>query len=303
VARRRRARPRTRRRALSEAQGPVAPRGLAVRRTRERYQPKPLLGPDARWWLRQISWVLGAALLGLGIRAFGFEAYRIPTGSMLQTLLVGDHLFVNKFSYGPRVPGTNIRIPGLRDPALGDVVVFTVAHEGQRIYPADERPELRKIEFVKRIIGLPGDRIEVRGGLVFVNGAAVRGAKTSRDFVDSEGRSLDVYRASIGGHSFEVLSDPDVAAGIPGEAEPNAGPSSVLRVPAGRYFMMGDNWDYSADSREWGTVRDVDIKGPVSVLYWSWDYGGSYWRLFDPRASWEMLTTRMRWSRIGQVVD
>ena len=107
----------------------------------------------------QISTLLLAVLIALGIRAFLVEPYRIPSGSMFPTLLVGDHLFVNKFVYGIKVPFTRIRLPGLREPERGEVVVFTVAKRGGQTFPADQRPELATEEFVKRIVGLPGDRI------------------------------------------------------------------------------------------------------------------------------------------------
>ncbi|MFP8874953.1 MAG: signal peptidase I, partial [Myxococcota bacterium] len=128
----------------------------------------PQRGPTRRAW-DQISTLLLAILIALTIRAFVIEPFRIPSGSMLPTLLIGDHLFVNKFVYGVKLPFTEIRLPGFREPRRGDIVVFVVARDGDAIVPADRRPELPRDDFVKRIVGLPGDRIEVRHGIVYVN--------------------------------------------------------------------------------------------------------------------------------------
>ncbi len=124
--------------------------------------PEPVAaGALARIW-EQASTLLLAIAIALTIRTFVIEPFRIPSESMLPTLLIGDHLFVNKFAYGAAVPFTDIRLPGLRDPRRGDVVVFTVAREvGRaipRIHPADQRPDLPRDDFVKRIVGLPGER-------------------------------------------------------------------------------------------------------------------------------------------------
>ena len=129
----------------------------------------------------QISTLLVAVLIALGIRAFVIEPYRIPSGSMLPTLLIGDHLFVNKFIYGVKIPFTDLRLPGLREPERGDIVVFTVAQQGAQTFPADQRPDLPREEFVKRIIGLPGDRIDFRAGPGLRERRADRGAAARRD--------------------------------------------------------------------------------------------------------------------------
>jgi len=236
-------------------------------------------------------WTLALAILiALGIRAFVIEPFRIPSGSMLPTLLIGDHLFVNKFIYGPRIPFTEIRLPGLREPERGDIIVFEVARGvGGRqagIYPADERPELPRDDFVKRLVGLPGDELSVVNGRVFVNGEEMSWAETGDSFVDAHGRTLSWYRESLGACLHDVLDDP-----VPGVG---GAPPRTLTVPEGRYFMMGDNRDWSNDSRGWGTVRLEEMKGPAFFLYWSWDVNGSAVQFLNP---WNWLTAEKRWDR------
>jgi signal peptidase I len=241
----------------------------------------------------QISTLLVAVLIALCIRAFVIEPYRIPSGSMFPTLLVGDHLFVNKFIYGIKLPFTDIRLPGLRDPERGDVAVFTVAQRGSQTYPADQRPDLPREEFVKRIIGLPGDRIAFRGGRVFVNGEPVEARALGETFEDDAGNSLAVSEVTLGDRSFRTLDDPHVTF---------PGPADTITVEPGRYFMLGDNRDHSKDSRFWGSVRLAEIKGPAFILYWSWDFNGSWGQLLNPLTLFDLLTQKMRWDRIGDRV-
>jgi signal peptidase I len=203
----------------------------------------------ARLW-DQVSALVLAVGIALCIRAFVVEPFRIPSGSMLPTLLIGDHLFVNKFIYGPKIPFTDIRLPGLREPERGDVVVFAVARSNSRIFPADLKPDLPRDDFVKRIVGLPGDRIEVRGGHVYVNREQVELIDTATTFVDDTGRPLMLQRERLAGCDHEILDDPN-SLGISGKS---------FTVEPGRYFMMGDNRDHSNDSRVWGTVKLVDIQ-------------------------------------------
>jgi signal peptidase I len=235
-----------------------------------------------------------AILLALSIRAFVIEPYRIPSESMLPTLLIGDHLFVNKFVYGIKVPFTDLRFPGLREPERGDVVVFTVARDARGgIFPADQRPELSHDQFVKRLIGLPGDVVEVRAGELFVNGARIEHEDTGATFADKDGRELRVGRERLPGHEHSVLDEPR-----------SFGPElRPLTIPEGRYLMMGDNRDYSNDSRIWGTVRKAEMKGPAFVLYWSWDWDGPWLDLLKPTMWWELMTSRMRWERIGDSIE
>jgi signal peptidase I len=248
--------------------------------------------PPLRGLLEQVQTILVAMVLALGIRAFVIEPYRIPSGSMLPTLLIGDHLFVNKFLYGIQIPWTDIRLPAVRGPQRGDVVVFTVARDGRDIVSADRRPELPRDRFVKRIVGLPGDTIEVRNGAVTVNGEPVERWETGEAFADGSGRSLKIFRERLGEREHAGLDDPL----RPGE-------EGRFVVEDERYFMMGDNRDDSNDSRSWGTVRLDEFKGPAFVLYWSWDFNGSWASLANPLTWWELMTQRMRWTRVGDRIE
>ena len=205
----------------------------------------PIIGKEKskiREYAESIAWALVLAFI---IRSCIVQAFEIPSGSMEDTLLVGDHLFVNKFIYGIKIPFIDKRVLKLRDPQRGDVMVF-------------EFPEDRSKDFIKRVIGVPGDEIQVRDKQVYVNGA--------------------LYR-----NPHEVHKETDL---LPREQGPrdNFGP---VRVPAKSYFMMGDNRDRSYDSRFWGFVPESDIVGKALIKYWSWD-----------KDSW-----RVRWDRIGRLIE
>lgn len=235
-----------------------------------------------------------AVALALAIRAFIVEPYRIPSESMLPTLLIGDHLFVNKFAYGVKIPFSDARLPALRAPERGDVVVFNVARDARGgIFPVDERSDLPTDQFVKRLIGLPGDTVEVRGGELYVNGALIPHEDTGETFRDKDHRVLRVGRENLGGHVHAVLDEPRING-------PELRPTTL---PPDRYLMMGDNRDLSNDSRIWGTIRLADMKGPAFVLYWSWDWDGGWLELVNPLTWWELLTNRMRWDRIGDGIE
>ena len=189
--------------------------------------------------------IIWAMLFALIIRTFVVQAFKIPSGSMENTLAVGDQLLVNKFIYGVKIPFTDTRFLALRHPERGDVLVFRF-------------PEDRSKDFIKRVIGLPGDRVEVREKQVFVNSQPYR-------------------------HPREVHKEQQV---LPREAAPrdNFGP---VTVPAGSYFMMGDNRDRSYDSRFWGFIREGDIRGKALIKHWSWD-----------KDAW-----RVRWREIGRMIE
>jgi signal peptidase I len=170
-----------------------------------------------------------AILLAVVIRWGIVQAFKIPSGSMLPTLQIGDHLLVNKILYGPRIPYTGARLFRLRPPHRGDIVVFA--------YPQDDTKD-----FIKRVIGEPGDTVEVRSKAVYING-----------------KQLD---DPWGVHADSIV----YPAGF--EKRDNFGP---VTVPPGQYFCMGDNRDKSYDSRFWGFVEDARIRGKAFILYWSWD--------------------------------
>jgi signal peptidase I len=242
--------------------------------------------------LDQLITIGFAVLIAVGIRVFVIEPFRIPSESMLPTLLVGDHLFVNKFLYGARIPFTDLRLPALREPRRGDVVVFEVARQDGAIYPADRYPDLPRDRFVKRIVGMPGDTIEVSGRTVKIEGVPLDRKLLDPVFVAPTGHPLRHGVEVLDGRSHAVLEDP--TASLRDHAP--------TRIEPGRYFMMGDNRDHSNDSRSWGTVRFEEFKGPAFVLYWSWDWNGSWGELLRPATWWSLFSEKMRWERIGDAI-
>lgn len=167
-----------------------------------------------------------ALILAFFIRSFVVQAFKIPSGSMLQTLQIGDHLLVTKFAYGVKIPFTNIMVFEREGPERGDVIVF-------------DFPEDPSKDFIKRVVAVPGDVIEIREKRVFLNG--------------------------------EELSEPyiqhvDASTSVP--RRDNFGP---VMVPENKYFVMGDNRDESYDSRFWGFVERNTIAGKALILYWSWE--------------------------------
>jgi signal peptidase I len=189
--------------------------------------------------------IIIAILLALVIRTYLVQAFKIPSGSMEDTLAIGDHLLVNKFIYGTKLPFSDKRLLTLRDPRRGDVIVF-------------EYPEDPSKDFIKRVIGTPGDVVEGKDKKVYVNGKPYE-------------------------NPHEIHKEKDI---IPKEMNPRDtfGP---VKVPPNSYFMMGDNRDRSYDSRFWGFVSQDKIKGLAFIKYWSWDKErfrprfGSVGRLID----------------------
>jgi signal peptidase I len=175
-----------------------------------------------------------AIILALFIRTFVVQAFKIPSGSMIETLTVGDHILVNKFLYGVKIPFTDEILIPVGKPRRGDVIVFK--------YPQDESKD-----FIKRVIGEPGDVVEIRNKQVYVNQ-----------------KSLD--------EPYAIHQD---AVVYTREAQPRDyyGP---ITVPQDSYFVMGDNRDHSMDSRYWGFVKLNKIKGKAFLIYWSWDKS-HYW--------------------------
>lgn len=199
-------------------------------------------------WLREYVEAIAIALLiALTIRTFVVQAFKIPSGSMENTLLVGDHILVNKFSYGIHLPNevlfTGIKLfPDLRffpkNPERGDIIVFK--------YPRDEQRD-----FIKRVIGLPGDKLEIRRQTVYINDEPLN----DQDFA--------IHHEPAGVDSFYPRDD--------------FGP---LRVPEGHLFVMGDNRENSQDSRYWGFLNIENIRGKAMIIYWSWN-GEKNWVRFN----------------------
>ena len=170
-----------------------------------------------------------AIILALFIRAFVVQAFKIPSGSMKQTLLIGDHILVNKFAYGVKIPYLHKTLIPIDNPQRGDIVVFR--------YPVDPSKD-----FIKRVIGIPGDVIEIRDKKLYINGQRVN-------------------------HDYGMHTDPRIF-GENARPRDNFGP---VTVPPHSLFVMGDNRDESYDSRFWGYVDYKAILGKAFIIYWSWD--------------------------------
>ncbi len=248
----------------------------------------------------QVVTLVIAITIALAIRQFVIEPFRIPSGSMFPTLLIGDHLFVNKLAYGPKVPLSELRLPGFSEPKRGDVVVFEVARPrnkigGRDIKPVDLAPEGTPTEdFVKRLVGLPGDRVAWRGSEVFINDVPLEVLPTDEQFVDESGRTFPMSWEDLGDCRHAILDDPRSRSR--GDSRLDRG---TWVVEPGRYFMMGDNRDNSNDSRVWGTVRLEELKGPAFILYWSWNVNGNMLSFFNP-LNW--FSAEKRWDRVFQRV-
>ncbi len=214
---------------------------------------------------------LVSVLLFVVIRTFFVEAFKIPSGSMENTLQIGDFLLVNKLVYGADVPFTHKRLPRIRDPHIGDVIVF-------------EYPEDQTKYFVKRLEGVPGDTVEMREGTLIRNGTAVVEHYVEHTQPDMD-PSADDFR-----WQRDYLVKTAAAAGV--AYHPSRNNWGPLVVPKGNYLALGDNRDNSFDSRYWGWVADSLIKGRPFVIYYSYAPDSS-----DHSLAW---LTRIRWSRLGE---
>jgi len=225
------------------------------------------------------------ALVVLVLRAFVFEPFRIPSDSMMPTLLDGDFIIVNKYAYGLRLPVLNRKILKVGEPERGDVVVFR--------YPLDP-----STNFIKRLVGLPGDRIEVHDNLIVVNGKPVQFRVGLERYNDGCYVNMSLAQERLGNHQHEAIfcpvaldRHPSLPAckrgGISGyvcgdEDAPGGGrvPAFVGVVPAGQYLMMGDNRDNSDDGRSWGYVPEENLVGRATRIWFNWDLrraGGPMW--------------------------
>lgn len=201
-------------------------------------------------------------LIVLLLRSFLVEPFRIPSGSLEPTLLVGDFVAVNKFAYGLRLPVAESKIIPIKNPEKGDIAVF-------------RWPPNPEYDYIKRVIGVPGDKIVYHNKKLSINGVEMK-----QDFVEyttdeSSGKTVAKYRENLNGVLHDIYVRPDVDA-VDFEVE----------VPEGQYFMMGDNRDDSADSRYWGFVSDEYLRGKAFLVWMSWN----------------SQTSMVRWSKLGRLI-
>lgn len=223
-------------------------------------------------WLADVmrTW-LPAILAVLLIRTYVFEPFRIPSGSMVPTLMIGDHVVVNKASYGLWVPAVLVEIPFMEsawvvprfelldwgDPARGDIIVFR--------YPKDE-----SLHYIKRVVAIPGDRIKVKNNQIFLNGVPQERTYVDKyDFIDDNCRTTTtkLYIEDLSGLKHQILTN----AGLPGALGTWPANDEEVTVPEGVVFAMGDNRDNSEDGRRWGFVRFDQIKGKAHFVWFSLD--------------------------------
>lgn len=203
------------------------------------------------------------------LRSFLVEPFRIPSGSMMPTLLVGDFILVNKYTYGIRLPVIHKKIVALNNPQRGDVMVFR--------YPQDP-----SLDYIKRVVGLPGDTVEYRDKKLTINGQPLDYQKDGTYSYVKAGLNYvtaDLYQEKLGDKPHVAMVEPDAPSILPDQIMPFQGQDNCTydekgfscRVPAGKYFMMGDNRDASNDSRYWGFVPDQNIVGKAFFIWLNLD--------------------------------
>jgi signal peptidase I len=224
-----------------------------------------------RGFMRAVLQLAASVLLFLVTRSLVVEMYKIPTPSMQRTLLVGDFLVVNKMVYGPELPFTHIKLPGLHQPRRGDVIVFK--------WPSDP-----SINFVKRVVGVPGDTLLMHNGVLQRNGLPLRETYVTHTSADAD-MAVDEFR-----WQRDYLVKSARASGAYWPSRNNWGP---LVVPPRDLFVLGDNRDNSLDSRYWGFVPDSLVRGQPMFVYYSYRP--------DSASNWSWLTNA-RWRRLGTIV-
>lgn len=225
----------------------------------------------ARWFLEWFKSIAIALVVWLFLRTFVVEAFTIPSGSMKNTLLVGDFLFVNKFLYGAEVPFIHQRLPMVREPERGDILVFDSIDEDMKI--------------VKRLIGIPGDTIAMRGGVVYRNGVALNEPYA----INSDPLAGADVVARMRMRDWQVKH---FAGPVPPRYTPDLHDWGPVVVPPESLFVMGDNRDDSYDGRYWGFLPRANVRGRPLLVYFSYD-AESYAKL--------AFLTKVRWHRLFTV--
>ena len=247
--------------ALAERRAELARQGITqVDMVEPKARERLIMQP---WWLDWTAGLFPVILAVFLLRSFLFEPFKIPSGSMMPTLLTGDLILVNKFVYGLRLPVINTKITDGTPPARGDVMVFR--------YPP--KPSM---DYIKRVVGVPGDEVSYLDKKLTINGQPVPKEEIPDYFDEETMRYLKQYRENLGGREHLLLNDDTRRAGL-SEAEIMPFPNQencrysvegvVCKVPPGQYFMMGDNRDNSLDSRYWGFVPDQNIVGKAFLIW------------------------------------
>ena len=227
--------------------------------------------PEAQgpWWVEYPKSFFPVILVVFCLRSFLVEPFKIPSGSMIPTLLVGDFILVNKYTYGIRLPVANVKIMDVQEPKRGEVMVFRY-------------PENPSMDYIKRIIGIPGDTVTYRNKRLTVNNVPVKMQPDGEYAYVESGLSYiysDRFTESLGEHTYNILINPNV----PDMHLPSVHPFPLrdncaynedgftCTVPAGNYFTMGDNRDSSSDSRYWGFVPERNIVGKAFMIWWNFN--------------------------------
>ena len=214
------------------------------------------------WWLDWTAGLFPVILVVFLLRSFLFEPFKIPSGSMVPTLLVGDLILVNKYHYGVRLPVLNKKIVANHDPKRGDVMVFR--------YPVDPR-----VDYIKRVVGIPGDEVAWLNQKLSINGQPVLTQSLGEFYDEDSLRYVPMFSELLGTVEHRILVDPKRPAFFGGDQKSfpmhqncRYQPEGVVcKVPPGHYFMMGDNRDNSQDSRFWGFVPDENIVGRAFFVW------------------------------------
>lgn len=238
--------------------------GLISLADRFYFAGKRAAGEREPWWIEYPKSFFPVILIVFVLRSFLFEPFRIPTGSMIPTLLVGDFILVNKYTYGIRLPIINKKVLQINNPQRGDVMVFR--------YPVNPSQD-----YIKRVVGVSGDTVAYRNKRLFINGEAQP--------VENAGQHLHAgpemafsprYSETLNGVKHHILNDRSAPKSVPNPrtfpGRENCSYDSegfVCKVPAGHYFMMGDNRDNSEDSRVWGFVPDENIVGKAFFIWFN----------------------------------